>query len=74
MPDDPLAARPFSWVARADGTVIISHRGTPVTTLRGKVAAGFLTRVAGADDAAAQRHMARITGNFKRGNERRSTR
>jgi hypothetical protein len=42
-----------------------------VTLLRGKAAARFMTRVAGVEAAAAQQLMARATGNFKRGNERR---
>jgi hypothetical protein len=65
---------PFSYLTRADGTVVISYHGAPVTMLRGKAAARFAGRMAGADDAAAQQLMARATGNFKRGNERRATR
>ena len=67
---DRLADEPFSWSRRADGTVIISYRGAPVTALRGKSAARFLDRVA-AGESSAQGLMARATGNFKRGNERR---
>jgi hypothetical protein len=65
-----LADEPFSWAARADGTVIISYRSAPVTALRGQRAARFLDRVAAVDAGGAQQLMARATGNFKRGNER----
>jgi hypothetical protein len=64
---------PFSYATRADGTVVISYHAAPVTILRGKAAAKFATRVAGADDEGAQQLMARATGNFKRGNERRAS-
>lgn len=60
----------FSWARRADASVVVSYDGSAVTTLRGSAAARFLERVDGADEAAAQQLMARVTGNFKRGNER----
>jgi hypothetical protein len=69
MPDR-LADLPFAWRARGD-EIEISHQGKPVTVLRGAAAARFATRIAGLDPAAAQQLMARVTGNFKRGNERR---
>ena len=75
MPDpDPLSGEPFSFVSRADGTIVISYHGAPVTLLRGKAADRFATRIDGADASSAQQLMARATGNFKRGNERRSSR
>ena len=71
VPDiDPLADEPFSYLTRADGTIVVRYRGAPVTLLRGRAADRFTTRVDGADPAAAQQLMARVTGNFKRGNER----
>ncbi|MCA1568942.1 MAG: hypothetical protein LC798_01215 [Chloroflexi bacterium] len=71
---DPLADEPFSWRTRADGAIVIQYHGAPVTLLRGRVAERFATRIASADDAAAQQLMARATGNFKRGNERDASR
>ena len=68
---DPLADEPFSYLARADGAIVIRYHAAPVTLLRGKAAARFATRMQTADAAAAQQLMARATGNFKRGNERR---
>jgi hypothetical protein len=69
-PPDPLAAQPFSFVARADGSIVIRYHSAPVTLLRGKSAERFAAKVAGADAAVAQQVMARATGSFKRGNER----
>jgi len=69
-PEDPLAGEPFSFLARADGSIVIRYHAAPVTLLRGQTAAKFLTRVSGTDAAGAQQLMARATGNFKRGSER----
>ncbi len=63
---DPLKDEPFSYVSRADGSIVIRYHTAPVTLLRGKAAARFMTRMADADAAAAQQLMARATGNFKR--------
>jgi hypothetical protein len=71
---DPLAGEPFSFLARADGSIVIRYHDAPVTVLRGKAAERFVTRVSAADIPGAQQLMARATGNFKRGNERASGR
>ena len=68
---DRLAEEPFSFRTTRDGVVFISWRGTVVTTLKGKQATTFLARIDGADVQAAQLAMARATGHFKHGNERR---
>jgi hypothetical protein len=57
----------FSYVVRPNGEVEISHHGRPATVLRGGAAARFLLDVEGRDP---QELMARLTGNYKRGNER----
>jgi hypothetical protein len=59
----------FTWRARR-GEVQVHHRGRLASTLRGHDAQDFLAEVEGADAAAAQQLMARITGNYKHGNER----
>ncbi|NED96015.1 hypothetical protein G1H11_11910 [Phytoactinopolyspora alkaliphila] len=59
-------AQGFDYTERADGTVIITHRGKPATTLRGRRAREFLDEV----DGEPQEVMARWTGNYKHGNER----
>lgn len=61
----------FAWQETKDGRVRISWRGRVVTTLTGGRAATFVRQAEGADEEAAQLLMARATGNFKRGNERR---
>jgi hypothetical protein len=61
----------FSYRERGDGSVAVSWRGRVVVTLAGRQAARFLAGVRDADAASAQLWMARVTGNFKRGNERR---
>lgn len=47
--------------------VEITHRGRVATVLRGRRAAQFLEDIEGDDP---QELMARLTGNYKRGNER----
>jgi hypothetical protein len=61
----------FSWRETKDGTVMIDWRGRTVTILRGGEAASFVDRAARLDRSGRQLLMARLTGNFKRGNERR---
>lgn len=53
--------------AQLAGTVVINHHGRRATTLRGARAAQFLADV---EDDDPQELMARLTGNYKRGNER----
>jgi len=60
----------FSYRATADGRVLIAWRGRTVTTLKGREAASFVARIDALDADAAQLLMAKLTGNFKRGNER----
>ncbi len=61
----------FTWAATKDGLVRISWQGRVVVTLAGHRAARFLEQVEHADEDAEQHLLARVTGNFKRGNERR---
>ena len=60
-------AEGFSWSQRKNGDVVIAHHGRSVTTLRGTRAERFVAEV---DEQDAQQLMARLTGNYKRGNER----
>jgi hypothetical protein len=62
-----VSASGFHYERRANGVVVITHRGKHASTLRGGRAAAFLAEVADGD---AQLVMARWTGNYKRGNER----
>lgn len=49
------------------GEVVVLHHGRRATTLRGDRAAAFLVDVESGDP---QELMARLTGNYRRGNER----
>jgi hypothetical protein len=68
--DDPLAGEPFSYRQTRDGLVLISHSGRIVKTLRGAEARKFIAKAAVADARTAQLLMAKVTGQFKFGNER----
>jgi hypothetical protein len=57
----------FEYSIRADGSVLIRHRGRTATTVRGGRAAEFLAEVERDDP---QQVMARWTGQYRRGNER----
>lgn len=65
-----LDDEPFSYQAGKDDRVFIAWHGRRVLTLRGTEGRRFLSRIADLDRKDAQLLMARITGNFKRGNER----
>lgn len=56
----------FEYDVRGDD-VVIMHRGVRAATLRGAKAAEFLSRVETQDP---QLLMARLTGDYRRGNER----
>lgn len=57
----------FEWSERKNGDVVVTHNGRTAATLRGTRAEEFLADVGAGDD---QELMARLTGNYKRGNER----
>jgi hypothetical protein len=57
----------FSYIKRANGEVVISHHGRVATVLRGRTADRFLAKLTEDNE---QELMARLTGNYKRGNER----
>jgi hypothetical protein len=67
----PLEDRPFSYRETKDGKVMIDWRGKHAGTFTGSRARRFLAAVDGAGDERLQIEMARVTGNFKHGNERR---
>ncbi|MCP5181699.1 MAG: hypothetical protein H6993_08805 [Pseudomonadales bacterium] len=60
----------FAWRTRKDGSVQITHHGQLATTLRGDKALAFRQDMANATEDDAQQLMARLTGNYRRGNER----
>lgn len=59
----------FTYRIRKDGRVEIFHRGRLAATLRGHDAEDFAQGVGEEGSAEAQQLMARLTGNYKRGNE-----
>ncbi|GAA1434469.1 hypothetical protein GCM10009616_28990 [Microlunatus lacustris] len=61
------AAEGFEYQVLGDGRVRISHAGRVAAGLRGAAATDFLEDVEKGDP---QLLMARVTGNYKRGNER----
>ncbi len=60
----------FTYRTGKDGKVFIYWHGKQVMILKDKQARDFLSKVEGLDERAAQLVMAKITGNFKHGNER----
>lgn len=60
----------FRWQARKNGEVAVTRGGEVVTVLRGDAARSFLADAVGADPLEMQQDLARLTGNYKRGNER----
>ena len=61
----------FSYRPHKDGTVAIFWRQRPATTLTGRLAERFLAAAPEVDESELQLLMAKATGNFKRGNEKR---
>jgi hypothetical protein len=60
----------FSWRRRKGGEIEVLHHGRLASTLRGSDASDFLAEMEDAEVEAQQQLMARLTGNYKRGNER----
>ena len=68
--EDPLADEPFSYREIKGGRVQITCSGRIVKILTGNDAARFVSRIASADAKGVQLLMAKVTGQFKFGNER----
>ena len=66
-----LREQPFTFRQRGDGSVAIFWKGRRVTVLTGKLAENFLAAAPECSGQELQLLMAKATGNFKRGNERR---
>jgi hypothetical protein len=60
----------FSYRRRKNGDVEVMHHGRLAATLRGRDALDFIDELEQGDAAQAQQLMARVTGNYKHGNER----
>ena len=66
-----LADDPFDWQVTGRGTVLVSRGGRHVVTVGGTEGARLAARLETASGELAQQLLARATGNYKRGNERR---
>jgi hypothetical protein len=69
-----LKEQPFRFRQRGDGSVAIFWKGRRVTVLTGKLAENFLAAAPECTGQELQLLMAKASGNFKRGNEKRQTR
>lgn len=68
--ENPGSDLGFTSRTRKNGDVEILHLGRVAATLRASDAVDFLSEIKTGDESDAQQLMARITGNYKRGNER----
>jgi hypothetical protein len=60
----------FTYQISKNGDVVIRHHGRTATILRGRKALEFREQVESSTSDDLQQLMARLTGNYKRGNER----
>jgi len=67
---NPLEEMPFNYTQYKNGTISISFEGKEITTLKGKAAQKCSSRLELANEMETQMILAKVTGNFKRGNER----
>ncbi|MFS0671816.1 hypothetical protein [Ornithinibacillus sp. 179-J 7C1 HS] len=68
---DRLEEEPFSYRISKDNTVFITYFGKQVKILKGKEATKFLSKINAVNNIKEEQLvMAKVTGNFKRGNER----
>ena len=70
---DRLEENQFTWKQAKDGKILVSWYGKLVRTYSGHKAASILREIENSDsDRDIQYALARVTGNFKRGNEKRN--
>ena len=67
-----LSEEPFAYQATKNGTVVISYRGKQIKIVKDKEAERLIARIKAVEDniTEVQLLLAKITGNFKRGNEK----
>lgn len=70
--DDLIEDEAFSYKIRKDNKLFIYYYGKQVMVLTGTRAVKLIEELEFADEEEEQYLLARITGNFKRGNERES--
>lgn len=64
-----LQEKPFTFRETKDGKVFLYWQGKQIMILKEKHAESFLKKIANVTEEQAQLLMAKVTGNFKRGNE-----
>lgn len=69
---DRLESEPFDYQVTKKGSVFISYEGKQIKIINGKEAEKLISRLetAGDNTMEVQMHLAKVTGNFKRGNEK----
>ncbi|MGL4608261.1 MAG: hypothetical protein ACRCYY_01040 [Trueperaceae bacterium] len=70
MKADRLADQPFSYRISKDDKVFINYHGKHIFTLSGNQARKFIAELDDMGETEIQLTFAKVTGNFKRGNER----
>lgn len=60
----------FTFQVNKDGSIKIFHHGQLATSFRAKKASQVISKLERLDEAGQQHWMARLTGNYKHGNER----
>jgi hypothetical protein len=65
-----LAEEPFDYDITKDNRVLLYWQGKLIKTLAGKQAQKFISQIEGLNGQEAQLILAKVTGNFKRGNEK----
>ncbi|WP_042473351.1 hypothetical protein [Bacillus ndiopicus] len=67
-----LSEEPFTYQITKKGTVVIQYEGKQIKIVKEKEAERLIARIKEAEDnvTAVQLLLAKITGNFKRGNEK----
>jgi hypothetical protein len=60
----------FTFRRNKDGGVVVFHHGRQAVSLNKSDGAALIEEIAGADAIDVQHFLARVTGNYKRGNER----
>lgn len=64
-----LDSQPFAYRIAKDGKIFISWNNKQIMTVKDKKAEALLKKIEGKDSKAVQLALAKITGNFKHGNE-----
>lgn len=65
-----LGEQPFDFQITKDERVLIYWDKRIIMTLKGQAAKKLMRKLEGADEASIQMALAKVTGNFKHGNER----